>query len=347
MPRQDLDRWLNEIVAEVTVGPFEARVERTDPAFAELLESPTRSTAALLQAVLAIDPKSTLAPKLARGLVRSRTGASYRNTQEDAWALLALEDYRRLVEAEPPNFGANVFFANERVSEFAFRGLPVHTETAIIPADIVILHPEAQVGVEVVEKGVVNYAVQLRLAKDGTSKAALDEGFSVEKLTRALEPAELQIASRIIPDHADLQSGLGKLVLVDVLLETAEVRDQVVLDDPLPAGLEPVEFGFQTTAQALSVSDDPDAQKLTDRAPRTSRYGRINSMIGVHREMHDDHVLHFIPHLEPGIYHFRYLARATSPGQFVVPATRASCMYDPEIFGQSPSSVFSVELTRK
>jgi len=239
--------------------------------------------------------------------VRSRTGASYRNTQEDAWALLALEDYRRLVEAEPPNFGANVFFANERVSEFAFRGLPVHTETAIIPADIVILHPEAQVGVEVVEKGVVNYAVQLRLAKDGTSKAALDEGFSVEKLTRALEPAELQIASRIIPDHADLQSGLGKLVLVDVLLETAEVRDQVVLDDPLPAGLEPVEFGFQTTAQALSVSDDPDAQKLTDRAPRTSRYGRINSMIGVHREMHDDHVLHFIPHLEPGIYHFAAL----------------------------------------
>ena len=347
MPRQALDHLLSEIISQVTVGPFEARVEATDPVLSTLLESPARSTAILLQAVLAIDPKLPVAPKLARGLVRLRTGASYRNTQEDAWALLALEDYRRLVEAEPPNFGAHVFFADERVAEFSFRGLPVHSETSNIPADILLAHAGSQVAVRVVDQGIVNYAMQLRMAQDGTSSAALDEGFSVEKLTRVLEPNSLEEASKMIPDHAELRAGLGQLVLVDLLLESAESRDQIVLDDPLPAGLEPVEFGFQTTAQALSISDNTAVQRLTERAPRTSRYGRINSMLGVHREMHDDHVLHFIPHLEPGIYHFRYLARATSPGQFVVPASRASCMYDTEIFGQSPSSVFTVGLTRK
>ena len=346
-PRQDLDRLLTEVLREVTVGPAEARVETSDSALSTLLESPTRSTAVLLQAVVGIDAKSPVAAKLARGLVRLRTGSSYRNTQEDAWALLALEDYRKAVESEAPNFGAEVFFADSRVAEFAFRGLPVHAETANIPADILIAHPASSVAVQVRDKGVVNYAMQLRMAKDGASPSAIDEGFSVEKLTRALEPAALKTASTMIPDHSETRAGLGQLVLVDVLLESAEPRDQIVLDDPLPAGLEPVEFGFTTTAQALSMAEDEPARKISDRTRTSSRYGSVTMMRGVHREMHDDHVLHFIPHLEAGIYHFRYLARATTPGQFVVPPTRAACMYDTEVFGQSRSTAFEVGPTRK
>ncbi len=346
LPRQDLDHLLDEVLREVTVGPAEARVEAVEPLFSELLESPTRSTAVLLEAVLAIDSKSPIAPKLARGLVRLRSGSSYRNTQEDAWALLALEDYRKAAEPEPPNFGAEVFFADSRVAEFAFRGLPIHSETAKIPSDILLLHPVASVAVRVIDTGVVNYAMQLRMAKDGASPTPIDEGFSVEKLTRALDPAAIKAAATLIPDHTELHAGLGQLVLVDVLLETAEPRDQIVLDDPLPAGLEPVEFGFETTAKALSAAENQPARRLSDNTPKSSRYGSVATMRGVHREMHDDHVLHFISHLNAGIYHFRYLARATTPGQFVVPPTRASCMYDAEVFGQSRSTAFEVGLTR-
>lgn len=182
--------------------------------------------------------------------------------------------------------------------------------------------------------------------KDGASPTPIDEGFSVEKLTRALDPAAIKAAATLIPDHTELHAGLGQLVLVDVLLETAEPRDQIVLDDPLPAGLEPVEFGFETTAKALSIAENQPARRLSDNTPKSSRYGSVATMRGVHREMHDDHVLHFISHLNAGIYHFRHLARATTPGQFVVPPTRASCMYDAEVFGQSRSTAFEVGLTR-
>jgi alpha-2-macroglobulin len=346
LPRQELNQLLAEVLQQVTVGPAEARVEATDPLLSDLLESPTRSTAILLQAVLAIDAKSPLAVKLARGLVKLRTGTSYRNTQEDAWALLALEDYRKAVEAETPNFGAEVFFADNQVGEFAFRGLPVHSETAKIPADILIQHPSANVAVRVIDQGVVNYAMQLRMAKDGASYAAIDEGFSVEKLARAIEPAALKKASASIPENSESYAGLGQLVLVDVLLETPEPRDQIVLDDRLPSGLEPVDFSFETTAMALSAAENEKASRRSNEAPASSRYGKMTQMRNVHREMHDDHVLYFIPHLDAGIFHFRYLARATTPGVFIAPPTRASCMYDTEIFGQSSSADFEVGLTR-
>jgi uncharacterized protein YfaS (alpha-2-macroglobulin family) len=346
-PRQQLDSQLAEILRDVTVGPEEARVETSDPALAELLESPVRTTAFLLQAVLAIDTKHPLAAKLARGLVRSRSRSSYKNTQEDAWALLALEEYRKAEEPAAPNFGAEVFLGDTSIGEFAFRGLPIHSETAKIPAEVLLHYPSSNVAVKVSDRGTVNYAMELRMAKDGVSPLAIDEGFSIEKLTRALEPGALKTASQLIPDHSETRAGLGQLVLVDILLESAEPRDQIVLDDPLPAGVEPIEFGFETSAKSLSVAEENvPAQRALDKIPKSSRYGGALAMPAVHREMHDDHVLHFISHLEAGIYHFRYLARATTPGQFVVPPTRASCMYDSEVFGQSPPSAFEVGVTR-
>ena len=39
--------------------------------------------------------------------------------------------------------------------------------------------------------------------------------------------------------------------------------------------------------------------------------------------MHDDRVLFFAEHLAAGMYHYRYLARATTLGKFVAPPTKA------------------------
>ncbi len=345
LPRQQLDAWLTDILKEVTVGPAEAHVATSDLSLAELLESPTRSTALLLQAVLAMDSKHPLAQKLAHGLVRLRTGSGYRNTQEDAWALLALEDYRKAEEPAPPQFGAQVFFGAALAGDFAFRGLPVHSETATITADNLLSHPGDPITVKVLDQGTAHYSVLLRLAKDGASSVALDEGFSVEKHLRAVELTRLKQIETTIPEHSELRAELGQLVLIDLLLETAEPRDQVVLDDPLPAGVEPIEFGFATSAKSLS-SVEHAADNEVSMKPASSLYGRSTLSARVHREMHDDHVVHFIEHLDPGIHHFRYLARATSPGLFVTPPTRASCMYDTEVFGQTASSQFEVATKR-
>jgi uncharacterized protein YfaS (alpha-2-macroglobulin family) len=59
--------------------------------------------------------------------------------------------------------------------------------------------------------------------------------------------------------------------------------------------------------------------------------------------MHDDRVLTFVEHMPAGLFHYRYLARATTHGTFVVPATRAECMYEPETFGRTGATTFEVK----
>jgi uncharacterized protein YfaS (alpha-2-macroglobulin family) len=47
--------------------------------------------------------------------------------------------------------------------------------------------------------------------------------------------------------------------------------------------------------------------------------------------------------MSTSIYHFRYLARATSLGQFVLPPTRVEEMYGPETFGRTGALEVRVE----
>jgi len=61
------------------------------------------------------------------------------------------------------------------------------------------------------------------------------------------------------------------------------------------------------------------------------------------RELRDDRVLFFVDHMAAGMYHYRYLARATTLGKFVLPSTRVEEMYTPETFGRNGASLVSVE----
>src|SRR5690606_29715211 len=68
--------------------------------YGSILESPTRTHAMVPRALLATDPKHALASRLARRLLTLRQpNGAWRSTQEDAWALLALADYRKLQES--------------------------------------------------------------------------------------------------------------------------------------------------------------------------------------------------------------------------------------------------------
>ena len=62
-----------------------------------------------------------------------------------------------------------------------------------------------------------------------------------------------------------------------------------------------------------------------------------------HRELRDERSLHFAESLEPGVYHLSTIARATTPGEYLVPPTRAEEMYRPEVFGRSATDRLMVK----
>jgi uncharacterized protein YfaS (alpha-2-macroglobulin family) len=62
-----------------------------------------------------------------------------------------------------------------------------------------------------------------------------------------------------------------------------------------------------------------------------------------HTELRDERVAAFAERLPAGVYEYTYLARATTPGRYLAPPTRAEEMYAPELFGRSASTHVTVE----
>jgi uncharacterized protein YfaS (alpha-2-macroglobulin family) len=340
MPRATTNILVSEIVNRIRVGADEAFVDEESELYAPWLDSSVRTTALVLRALLAVDPHHSLGPRLARGLLARRERGAFRSTQENTWALLALDEYRKNQENREPNFEAQVFLGDNLLGNASF-----HENSAVeVPFSVPAARLVGNSGpltFSVTGSGKLFYTAELRYASASLPKRPEDSGFSVQRILRALKPKELIEAQKAVPVRGDAKAEVNDLVMVDVLFETAEPREQIVLDDPLPAGLEPIDFALDTSSMHAQLTEPPSVANPA-RAVGALGYGAFRTVSGLHRELRDDRVLTFLSHVEPGIYHFRYLTRATTPGRYVVPPLRAECMYSPEISGRTGSTEFEV-----
>ena len=111
-------------------------------------------------------------------------------------------------------------------------------------------------------------------------------------------------------------------------------RYHVALVDPLPAGLEPLNPALAVTG---SIPQDPKEQKAG------GNYWWWMRTWYEHQNLRDERVEAFTSLLWEGVHEYTYVARATTPGNFVVPPTKAEEMYFPETFGRSSSDRVIVE----
>ncbi|CAN5156714.1 hypothetical protein BH20GEM2_BH20GEM2_20310 [soil metagenome] len=107
----------------------------------------------------------------------------------------------------------------------------------------------------------------------------------------------------------------------------------MALADPLPAGLE----ALNAELEGVGFTDDPAPETAATR-PQPWWWRRW----WVHQNLRDQRAEAFATRLPAGSYEFTYLARATTPGDFVVPPPRAEEMYHPEIFGRGASTRVTV-----
>ena len=337
---------MRDLDAHLRITPTQATVvDNLGDEYAPALDSQPRTTAMVLRALAAAEPKHALLAKLARGLLAARDRGKWESTQEAAWALIALDDYRHAAEAETPDFDARVWLSGQLALEAPFRGRSAVAKDAKLPVAQLLAAKEPTIAFQVDGAGDLFYEARLRYARKELPRDDLDRGFFVRKLVRGVAPADLKQALATLPGASQTRVRAGDLVLVDLIVVTTTPREQVVVDDPLPAGLEPVDTTLETTARSLDVSgaggsgEDSDEAASDDDARAA---GHAWSFAWFHREMHDDRVLTFVEHMPVGMFHYRYLARATTPGKFVVPPTRVECMYQPEVFGRNGASTFEV-----
>ncbi|HXE58854.1 MAG TPA: MG2 domain-containing protein [Gemmatimonadales bacterium] len=149
----------------------------------------------------------------------------------------------------------------------------------------------------------------------------------------------------------------GELVRVRLRITVPADRHFVVLDDPLPAGLEAVDLSLRTAGgvpgpgTGLPNADEPaEGERAAEDGGAEDdglrwRYGTWDAGWWSpfdHREMRDDRVVYFATVLWKGTYTATYLARATTPGVFVRPPAHAEEMYNPAVHGRSDGGVFTV-----
>ena len=117
-------------------------------------------------------------------------------------------------------------------------------------------------------------------------------------------------------------------------MQTPVSRYHVALVDPIAAGLEALN-------PALAVTGEVPEDEREDEATRRGEWWR--AVWFKHQNLRDERAEAFATILRAGVYHYSYVARATTPGAFVVPPAKAEEMYRPEVFGRGATDRVVVE----
>ena len=290
-----------------------------------LMHSNRRSDGVILEALTRVRPENDLIPKVVEGLLGARSQGHWLNTQENVFVLLALDRYFNTYEETTPDFVARIWLGNEYAGEHSFQGRTTDRALTSIPMGALTAGEET-----------------LTLQKDGGGRLYYRIGMSYAPRSLELEPADRGFAVErryeAVDDPADVsrdQDGTwhiaaGARVRVRLTMVATGNRSHVALVDPLPAGLEPV-----NPALATSGSPPPDESDISDD-PHTQRgYWWWWRPWYEHENLRDDRVEAFSNLLWAGVHTYNYIARATTPGTFVAPPTKAEEMYNPETFGRS------------
>jgi alpha-2-macroglobulin len=320
-----------EIEARLRIGPNGVDVDEETDRYGAFLESHARTLAGVLRAFIAADPKHPLAQRIARSLLALRRDGGWRNTQEDGWALLALGDYRKVREEPAGAIEVQTYLGGSEILKSAFARGGTNEDKIAVAADI-LMRRSPTLAFAVSGAGTAFFSAELKYATTTLPKLARDEGLFVKKYVRGMPAAAIARALSSIPGRSADAVDAGDLVIVDLLFETAEPRDRIVIDDPLPAGLEALDYDIDTTNKARRDAED----KADD--PKLKWLGATFRSAPSRRVVKDDRVLTYFDHVDPGMYRVHYLARAASMGSFVVPPTRIEPMYAPEVYGRTPAT---------
>jgi alpha-2-macroglobulin len=282
-----------------------------------------------LNALVRAGAASSEVSPMVRWMMSARQNGRWGNTQENAVAMQALVNYYRKYETVTPNFTAAVRLGTEDLVRATFKGRSAEAATKDVPMATLARVAAAARDLTLTRdgEGTLFYAARLTYAPEAATLTARDNGFHVE---RHYSTASTTSAGTSFQG--------GDLVRVTLSFDLPKERRYVAVTDPLPAGFEPIESWFNTTAADLArqteVEDGAEAPRWEDVFKRGT-FDRV--------ERHDDRVQLFATRLAEGHHEFSYVVRATTAGSFVVAPARAEEMYAPEVSGRTSTVTIDVK----
>lgn len=292
----------------------------SDPLLGDIVDTSVEASALALRALAARDPRNPMLERVARWLMLNRSAGGYWiSTKQTALALEGLLAFMRARGERPAPVSADVFVNNARVNTTTFDA------AAIATPDPVRIESPAAAGANVVRivtrgPGAVYYDATVRYydrpaasERTGSRKLALTRTYA--------RLAPVQTKDRIVYREMpfDGTARPGDLLLVRLAAAGSTDWRYLMLEDPIPAGTEPVE------------NDSP--YELEQR--RSWQWGTS-------RELRDDRIVFFLDRFAAGRYDFSYMLKVTTPGVFSAMPAHISPMYVPDVSASSDTIIVSV-----
>ena len=281
--------------------------------------------------------------KLTRMITQARGNRDHwPNTQENVFCMNALVDYAKAYEAVDPNLTAKVLIDDELIggSEFtAVTDAPITHNRPITPDDV---GASRKVTVSKTGEGRLYYATHMRYAPLDIGAKRQNAGMDIRKEYNV----ERNNKWVLLDNPSEIKQ--GELVRVDIFLSLPTARHFVVVDDPIPGGLEPVN-------RDLATSSAVDADKGTFKAAGGSWYFQfedwrsynVSRYSFYHQELRHDAARFYSDYLPAGNYVLSYSAQAIAQGEFVKMPVLSQEMYDPDIYGKGLPGKLAVAAPRR
>lgn len=299
--------------------------------------SDTGATAVGVLALTRLQPSHPLLAQSVRWLVLARAAQGWHTSIDRALGILALSSYAVSTGELGGEYGYQVLLDDKSLlAGLVQRGTAPVTAERDVP--LATLTPGATSRLAFTRDygrpGRLYYTVNLRYVTPAKDIEAVNRGFAVSHTyTLVDDPSTAVSAARV-----------GDTVRVTVTVIAPADRDYVVIEDLLPAGLEPVDARLRTVDPALRAKLDADRNDAVKRQAG----GYVAPWFGWYyspwqqADLRDDRAVLIADHLSKGLYEYVYYARATAPGDFFVAPVHAEETYFPEVFGRSDSSRFVV-----
>lgn len=311
--------------------------EELDDGYSRILATPLRANCAILSAMTKygdLDVGASLVGDVPFKLVRSITQARgnrehWENTQENIFCMNSLIEYSRVYENVKPNMQVSVKMDEYSLGETSFKDLRDDAVTLSRPISKDDPGKKRSINILRSGDGRLYYAARMSYALLDEHADRINSGIDIKK------EYSVERSGRWVLFDNQSEIKRGELVRVDIYVSVPTARNFVVVDDPVPGGLEPIN-------RDLATASTVDADKGEFQAAGGSwwfqfndwRHFNVSRWSFYHQELRHNAVRFYSDYLPAGNYHLSYTAQTIADGEFIKVPVHAEEMYDPDIFGK-------------